>query len=237
MTNLAIWDFDGTLARSPTWSVTLAEVLAEGWPAHALTAETIRPHLSRGFPWHEPGRLHPELAESTHWWRRVEGVLADALRAEGIPAAVAREAARAAHARYVDPARFTLVPGAEDALVGLRAEGWKHVILTNHVPELRSIADHLGLTPLVEDVVNSAESGVEKPHAEAFRLARAAGGIHATVWMLGDSYAADVAGAEAAGIPAILVHTRDARAPRQADDLTAAATLLRSLGSTEDSGA
>jgi len=47
-----------------------------------------------------------------------------------------------------------------------------------------------------------------------------------SVWMIGDNPVADVAGAEAVGIPAILVRTRSDGAARSAPDLAAAAALL-----------
>jgi FMN phosphatase YigB (HAD superfamily) len=104
----------------------------------------------------------------------------------------------------------------------LRERGWRHVVLSNHVPELGAIITHLGLDLLVEATVNSAQTGYEKPHPEAFALARRAAGDPATIWMVGDNTTADVAGAEAAGIPAILVRregTDAQEATRRAPDL------------------
>ena len=64
--------------------------------------------------------------------------------------------------------------------------------------------------------MNPAETGYEKPHSEAFSLARMAAGNPATIWMVGDNPKADIAGAEAAGIPAILVR----RDETEADDVS-----------------
>lgn len=62
----------------------------------------------------------------------------------------------------------------------LRKRGWRHVVLSNDVPELGAIMTHLGLDGLIEATVNSAQTGYEKPHPEAFALARRAAGDPAT---------------------------------------------------------
>jgi putative hydrolase of the HAD superfamily len=70
-TRLIIWDFDGTLAhrRGETgWSILLAEALEAEDPGHGHSADTFRPHLREGFPWHQPEIAHPELCEPEAWW-------------------------------------------------------------------------------------------------------------------------------------------------------------------------
>ena len=101
----------------------------------------------------------------------------------------------------------------------LLAEEWKHVILSNHVPELPSLVHGLGLSPLIHRVVNSAETGFEKPHTGAFQAALTSLDNPEEVWMIGDSMNADILGAESVGLRAILVRSDDARAPRRAESL------------------
>ena len=108
----------------------------------------------------------------------------------------------------------------------LRAQGWQHAILSNHVPELPSLVEALGLSRLVEPVITSAATGYEKPHPEAFALALHLCGRPRQVWMVGDNPVADVAGAEAAGIPAVLVRREAPGIERQAADLAGAAAIL-----------
>ena len=84
---------------------------------------------------------------------------------------------------------------------------------------------HLGLDALVDVVWSSAVTGYDKPHPEAFRRALAELGWPSTVWMVGDNPRADVDGAEAVGIPAILIR-RDGPAKRRAPDAESAAAMI-----------
>jgi putative hydrolase of the HAD superfamily len=107
---------------------------------------------------------------------------------------------------YVDPRHWRLLDDATPALRELSSRGWAHLILSNHVPELPEILDTLGLAGQMLEVFNPAESGYEKPHPRAFDgVLETVAGAEAA-WMVGDSLAADVRGAEAVGLPDILAH-------------------------------
>jgi len=203
-----LWDFDGTLAhREGRWAGCLVEVLDEEEPGHGLRREDFRPALRDGFPWHRPDVPHPELDTADAWWKPVEELLAAAYAGAGYDRGRAAALARLARVRYPDPAHtWQLYDDTLPVLEQLRAAGFRHVVLSNHVPELDGLIDALGLSGLVDAVVNSAVTGYEKPHPEAFAAGRRAAGDPDALWMVGDNPVADVAGAEAAGIPAILVH-------------------------------
>ena len=226
---LAIWDFDGTLAhrRGETgWSILLAEVLDAEEPGHGESADTFRPYLREGFPWHDPEVAHPELCEPEAWWAAVRPVLGRAYEAAGYTPGRALELADAARRLYVDPdVGWELFADTLPTLARLSRAGWTHAILSNHVPELRQIVAALGLDRHIALVSCSAETGYEKPHPQAFasvldrlRPARA--------WMVGDNVVADVLGAEALGIPAVLVRRPDPRAARYADSLAGVESFL-----------
>lgn len=204
-----LWDFDGTLARrSGMWSGCLVETLNEHEPGHTISADDLARFLRSGFPWHAPEVAHPELCAPGAWWECVEALLASAYEQVGVAPARARELARLAHARYIDGRTgWTLFDDSRPVLTHMRERGWRHILLSNHVPELDEIVRCLGLDDLLDDVVTSARTGFEKPHPEAFAAGRRSAGDPATLWMIGDSVQADVAGAEAVGIPAILVRT------------------------------
>jgi putative hydrolase of the HAD superfamily len=183
----------------------MIEVLDERQPGHGIGLEDVRPFLRNGFPWHAPEVAHPELATVDAWWGHVEPLLVRGYEGVGVAAESARIFSRFARERYIDVQYWQLFDDTVPALTDLREHGWRHVILSNHVPELGSIVTDLGLGALVDATVNSAETGYEKPHPEAFAHARRVAGNPTVIWMVGDNPDADVAGAEAVGIPAVLV--------------------------------
>jgi putative hydrolase of the HAD superfamily len=224
---LILWDFDGTLAHRPgMWRGCLIEALDEHDPGHGIDAEDVRPFLRDGFPWHRPEVAHPELSDPGAWWQAVELVMAHAYERVGITPDRAAALARRARELYIDPSRWALFADTLPVLSRLRAGGWRHAILSNHVPELPALVEGLGLGGRFGAVLSSATTGYEKPHPAAFELALARCGRPERVWMVGDNPVADVAGAEAVGIEAILVRTSAARVSRRAADLWGVVEIL-----------
>ena len=221
-------DFDGTLAiRDGLWGACVFEVLGELAPGHAATLEAIRAGLRDGFPWHRAGEPHPQLSDPEAWWAPILDLIAAALTGAGVELELARHVAVAMRARFVDPALgWRLFDDTLPALHRLRAGGWRCAVLSNHVPELPALVAGLGLAEHFDVVLSSATIGYEKPHPEAFRLALEAVGHPRQVWMIGDNPVADVGGAEAAGLRAILVRREDGEAQLRAADLTEAVTIV-----------
>jgi putative hydrolase of the HAD superfamily len=214
---LLIWDFDGTLAhrRGETgWSLLLEETLDAEEPGHGHSAQSFRPYLLDGFPWHRPDVPHLELCgDADAWWGGVTPLLARAYEGAGYPPARALELATAARRRYVDHAAWSLFDDTLPTLERLGARGWTHAILSNHVPELGAIVAALRLDRLVAAVSCSADTGYEKPHPLAY--ASVLDELEPSeAWMIGDNVVADVLGADAVGIPAVLVRRPDPRAAR-----------------------
>ena len=87
----------------------------------------------------------------------------------------------------------------------LSALGWTHLVLSNHVPELRQIIHFLELDKYISQIFNSAETGYEKPHRQAFMTLLAALDEIETIWMIGDNMESDILGANAVGLSGILV--------------------------------
>ena len=110
---------------------------------------------------------------------------------------------------YVDAQFWTVFDDTRPALRRLRDQGWRNVILSNHVPELGDLVGRLGLAALIDVVVTSAVTGYEKPHPAMFEIALELSDHPDRVWMIGDNPVADIAGATAVGIPAILVRGSD----------------------------
>ncbi|MBM3498979.1 MAG: HAD-IA family hydrolase [Armatimonadetes bacterium] len=213
-----LWDFDGTLCRADgLWRSALMVALDEQLAGHGVTSDELRPHFRDGFPWHRPDVAHPELSDPEAWWAEVGGLFARAGKAVGLSEDVAVPLARRARQVVIDPSSYELFDDVRPALTALRGRGWRHLILSNHVPELADIVCGLGIADLFEAVLTSALIDYEKPHPEAFRLALEKAGQPEVVWMVGDNVQADIAGAEAAGVPAILIR-QDGQAKRRAAD-------------------
>ena len=207
-----IWDFDGTLGYREggahggrAWGTSLLEVLDREMPGHDVTFEMVDGGLRPEFPWHRWETPHPHLTTADQWWEALYPVLEDGFRHAGIEAQRAASFARAFRGVYLRLDRWRLYDDVVPALDALSALGWAHVILSNHVPELADIVQHLGLASKISRIFNSAVIGYEKPHPRAFQIALAALPDADAVWMIGDNPRADVQGAESMGIPAILV--------------------------------
>jgi putative hydrolase of the HAD superfamily len=131
--------------------------------------------------------------------------------------------------RIIDPAAYEVFPDTEPALARLQDAGWRHAIVSNHVPELEELVSALGLRLWFDAVHTSASIGYEKPHPRIYSVARVAAQAPA-LWMVGDSVLTDVVGAERVGLRGILVRAEDPRARRRAEDLDTAADLILAAG-------
>lgn len=206
-----IWDFDGTLGyRVGRWASALHTVLEEAMPGHDFERERLSAQLYRGFPWHTPEIPHPKLSSPDSWWDTLLPVFVRAFEAGGLDPSTSKELAGKVREAYVDPRHWRLFDDAVPTLRELSSRGWTHLILSNHVPELPYILHNLGLDGHLLRAFNSAESGYEKPHPRAFDGVLEAVTDADAAWMVGDNLEADVQGAEAVGLPAILV-----RGPRR----------------------
>jgi putative hydrolase of the HAD superfamily len=231
MKRYLIWDFDGTLAyRLGGWTGALLEVIRREGQACGATAEQLRPHLQAGFPWHAPEQPHPAVTSADQWWTALDPIFARAFVAIGIEALRAQQMAKQVRQLYPHPARWRLFDDTIPTLNQLSRQGWTHVILSNHVPELPAIIQHLQLGSYIDYIFNSAETGYEKPHPQAFRHVRATLGDVAVMWMIGDSVQADIAGATMAGIPAILVRASHAEVQYCCSELSQVVDVLVRTG-------
>lgn len=204
-TQVVLWDFDGTLAhRTDRRRGALLTALDRVDPEHGVTLEDLRPGLRDGFPWHRPVVAHPQLSTSSRWWGELSERFAMTYRIAGVSDHVARRAAAEVRAAFLGLSAWAVFDDVRPALMQLAAVGWRNVILSNHVPELPELVTALGLEDLIERVITSALTGYEKPNAAMFDLALELSGRPDRVWMVGDNPSADVDGATAVGIPALL---------------------------------
>lgn len=232
MNKYLFWDFDGTLGgrihgqRGLAWAMCLLEAVREIQPKSRMTIHDIVPHLKQGFPWHEPEKAHVHLGTPELWWAHLRKVLSRAYLKLGFSQEEAAKLAKLAQKRFLDLECWELFQDAIPTLKELQSYGWKHIIVSNHVPELHLIISHLGLDSYLIDVINSAEVGFEKPNPKIFEVALGRAFRANDIWMIGDNYDADVLGAERVGLKAILVRKMDPRAKYNYPDLYGAKNFL-----------
>jgi putative hydrolase of the HAD superfamily len=229
---LLIWDFDGTLAfREGLWSSAVADVARAHIPGCQAVREDFLPHLQSGFPWHRPELSHTDIASAEEWWQHLSPVIAGALvKATGISARQADQLVPVVRATFVAPQHWALFDDVLPCLEALTQKGWKHVVLSNHVPELPLLVKALGLTPHIAQIFNSATLGYEKPHPKSFEAVLGAFPDAVTTVMVGDNYMADVQGAEAMGLSAILVRRPNANTTAFHESLTSLTLALVHAG-------
>ena len=200
-----IWDFDGTLAsRDGMWTGTLVTVASRFLPDRPVTRDEIRPFLQTGFPWHTPELPHVNHT-ADQWWAALNAVFARAYVGIGIDHGLAHDLAARVRQVFLEESQWRVFDDVLPCLTALQRVGWAHYMLSNHVPELSQLVHALGLSSFFVDVVSSGCTGYEKPHPEAFRGLLRKLPVGSTAWMIGDSLAADVEGAEHVGLPALLV--------------------------------
>jgi putative hydrolase of the HAD superfamily len=191
------------------WSGCLVEVVRKARPDCGVGVEAFYPHLGAGFPWHRPEVGHAHISDAEGWWRGVTPVFVNAFRTVlRCSVEEAESLSSLVRPTYVDGGAWRVYDDTFQCLEELRGDGWRHMILSNHVPELPGIVDGLGLTPFIDRIFNSAETGYEKPNPRAFRYVIESLGAHSEIWMVGDNPVADVAGARAAGMRALLVRAK-----------------------------
>ena len=225
MQRAILWDFDGTLATRPGhWSQGMLEVLDDHDPGHEVTREQLRATLQNGFPWHRPHEPHLHLNDPDAWWAEVGQTLAAGFGEVGY-AKDAPQLLAAFRARFSDPSGWTVFDDTVPSLEALREAGMRHVVVSNHMPELPRLADALGIGRLVDAVITSATVGYEKPHPAIFHAAIAATDAEPAL-MVGDNPVADVQGAWEVGLEAVLVRRSDERCRSFQDLASLTAQLL-----------
>ena len=123
------------------------------------------------------------------------------------------------------------LPGISDALRELRALGLQLVVVSNADGTVERGLTRAGLRALLDVIVDSHLVGFEKPDPRIFEHALERSGARAeTTLHVGDLYAADVAGARAAGVHALLLDPHDDWPPvdcARLPDVPALASAIR----------
>jgi len=126
-----------------------------------------------------------------------------------------------------DAISFYAYPDAQPALERLGSAGLKLAVVANWDISLHDVLARLGLASSFGAVVTAAAVGVSKPDPRPFQIALERLGVEAARCVhVGDDPLTDVAGAEAAGISALLID----RSGRAADSVRDLAELAARLG-------
>lgn len=150
-------------------------------------------------------RAHLHLARDAPSLAALRERCADAMR-PALPPPVAAAPPAQLTAALLEAIEFSAYPDAAPALRSLRAAGCALVVVSNWDVSLHERLAETGLDTLVDGAVASAELGAAKPERAIFERALGIAGVpRERAWHVGDSVEADVEGARAAGIRAVLV--------------------------------
>ena len=225
------WDFDGTLVSRPLmWSRAAQRILDSVAPEHGVPYESIRQAFSTGMPWHHPDAAHPELTTPQLWWDAVLGQYARAFAALGCARTASPDFLTGVRRHILDATEYRIFDDVVPVLTRLGALGWRHLIVSNHVPELEQLVVDLGLRAHFDGVVTSGLVGFEKPHGRLFDAAAALTPPGGPVWMIGDNLRADCEPVRARGGRAILVRTAGTAYEPFAPDLWEAMAIVCGSG-------
>jgi len=118
----------------------------------------------------------------------------------------AEELARRVYDEFGRADRWAAYADVRPAFERLRARGLKVGIISNWDKRLESLLEGLELSDLIDNVVSSAAVGLHKPDPRIFELACAQLGVEPRQSVhVGDHHYADILGATAVGMTAVLI--------------------------------
>jgi putative hydrolase of the HAD superfamily len=127
---------------------------------------------------------------------------------------------------FGDPSNWVVYDDVVPALEQLRSAGLRLCVISNFDARLYRLLEGLGLDRYFDSVTISSEAGYAKPAPEIFKFALARSGIGADQAIhVGDAPHLDVAGANAAGIKAVLIRRPEERVKAAPDKHQAAAVI------------
>lgn len=118
----------------------------------------------------------------------------------------AERIARRVYDEFGFAARWRAYDDVRPGFERLREQGLRIGLISNWDKRLAGLFDGLGLAPLVDTIVSSAEVGLHKPDPRIFELALDRLGVSAEhTAHVGDHQYADILGAEAVGMLPVLI--------------------------------
>jgi len=124
-------------------------------------------------------------------------------------------AARRIYEQWATNHHFEMYDDVADVLANLADQGLKIGAISNSHRSLDAFTAHFRLSEVITTAVSSAEHGYMKPHPSIFNSALERAGVApAESLMVGDSVKADIEGALAVGMRAILLRRSGDLPPR-----------------------
>ncbi len=135
-------------------------------------------------------------------------------------------AARDVYRQWASNHHFELYDDVEATLEALASRGIVVGVISNSHRSLVAFSEHFALERYISIAISSAEHGYMKPHRSIFDAALERAGTRADeAIMVGDSLRADIEGALAAGLRAVLIR----RSGDRPEPLPAGVTVITSL--------
>ncbi len=216
MLQAVFFDVGNTLLYPyPSVSAVVKEILEEWGHEHELAAiDAYLPLVDEYYEdrYREDDTFWTNEDEASQVWVGMYALLCRKLGIEEDAEAIARRV----YEEFGDPGRWRPYGDVLPAMERLRAGGLKLGIISNWDSRLSGLIEGLGIAPYLETVVSSAEVGLHKPDPRIFELACSRLGLppHACAHV-GDHHYADVIGADAVGMRAVLIDRLGGPVPEQ----------------------
>ncbi len=205
-----IWDFDGTLAyREGMWTAALIDVLRRHGFCEINHAD-VRPFTNIGFTWNSPDTPLAEIFGEMTWWEYYEKLFENIFIMLRVKHDIAEKMSKEVKKEYLRIEKWHVFDDVVLTLNALQKNGYKNIILSNHIPELVELVTKLKLADYFSHIFSSGNIGYEKPNKAIFQYAVKNARLDCEKCiMIGDNYGADVAGALRCGIKAIWVRAEN----------------------------
>jgi len=202
MDKVIFWDFDGTLVHP---NERFVEAFKEALNKNGYVApiERIREFLKTVYPWLNYDKSYENNTDK--WWEN----FLDKLNEFYYEFKVKEDDREKINSEYKYKITkcndYVLYDDTEYVLKKCLELGYKNFLLSNNYPELPDMLEDFGIKKYFTELFVSANVGYEKPRAELFSYAKTYAKCTSGI-MVGDNPVADIDGAKATGLKAILVH-------------------------------
>ena len=202
-----LWDFGNTIAQlKQSWAQLAIEIVQPDAAQGTWSLEDIQLQFAKGFPWRMPEQSHTHIQSADEWWKNLFfPMFRKVLVLLEVHESRFDDLSAQFRQACLKPKTWEVYPDVYPTLETLSNLGWTHVMVSNHVPELETLVERLGLRNRFEQVFTSGIIGFEKPNPKFFEFVLSRLDRAERIWMIGDNQAHDIVGAAQFGIPGILI--------------------------------